>query len=357
MPAKALNIKIFGLSITSSWGNGHATTYRSLVHGLHQLGHSITFFERDMPWYAGNRDMPHPPYCRTVLYNSIEQLQSEYASEIGSADVVIIGSYVPQVVELGTWVLDIARGVTAFYDIDTPVTVSKLRRGDYQYITPQLVCRYNLYLSFTGGPILSQIKHDFNASLARPLYCSVDPQCYYPKRGKTLYDLGYIGTYSQDRQPTLDELMIRPAQQSAHNKFIVAGPQYPEDIAWPPNLRRIYHLPPDQHPWFYNSQRFTLNITRADMISAGFSPSVRLFEAAACATPIISDYWPGLETVFAPGREILIANSSQDVIDLLTRLTDSDLFAIREKALARVLAEHTSIHRASQLVNYIDDLL
>ncbi|HWQ93748.1 MAG TPA: glycosyltransferase [Clostridia bacterium] len=346
-----------GLSITSSWGNGHATTYRGLVRELTTRGHEVLFLERNLEWYAANRDLPKPPYGRTALYSSVRDLKNRFASEIRNADVVIVGSYVPDGATIGEWVNRIADGATAFYDIDTPVTIARLTRGDLDYLTAGLVRKYQLYLSFTGGPMLDLIERRYGSPMARPLYCSVDTTLYYPEPRERKWDLGYMGTYSDDRQPALDELLLKPARHWSQGRFVVAGPQYPKSIRWPGNVKRYTHLSPAKHRAFYNGQKFTLNITRANMIEAGHSPSVRLFEAAACGTPIISDYWEGLETFFEPKEDILIARSSEECLYYLVGLNESERRALGERARARVLAKHTAKHRARELETYALDVL
>ena len=348
-----MTLVILGLSLTSSWGNGHATTYRGLVRELVAQGHEVLFLERDVPWYAGQRDLPNPPYGRTILYGSLEELKDCYEAKVSEADAVIVGSYVPEGVAVGEWVVATARGTTAFYDIDTPVTLAKLARGDFEYLTPSLIERYDLYLSFSGGPTLRRLEKEYGSPKALPLYCSFDPDLYYPERRETAWDLGYMGTYSDDRQPTLAALLIESARRSPESRFCVAGPKYPLDIDWPDNVERIEHLPPAEHRKFYNSQRFTLNVTRDDMIRAGYSPSVRLFEAAACATPIISDQWEGLDTFFEIGKEILVARTTEETITILEKTGDEERLAIGERARARVLAEHTAAHRAAELAEYL----
>jgi len=351
-----LRIVIFGLSITSSWGNGHATTFRALVKALAARGHDIVFVERDVPWYASNRDLPRPPYCEMVLYHSLDELEATHEPLVANADLVIIGSYVPEGVSLGRWVTETAGGVTAFYDIDTPVTLSKLRRGDFEYVSPELIPQYDVYFSFTGGPTLDELETIWKARQAVPLYCSVDPELYFPEDVEADCDLGYLGTYSIDRQPTVERLLIEPARRRPRSRFCVAGPQYPADIEWPANVERIEHLPPAMHRRFYNRQRFTLNVTRADMIRAGYAPSVRLFEAAACGVPIISDVWPGLETLFEPEREILFASSSDEVVRNLD-LPEERRRTIGAAARERVLASHTANHRAAELEQTVMPLL
>ncbi len=358
MNENALRFVFLGLSITSSWGNGHATTYRGLVRELCAQGHDVLFLERDAPWYATNCDMPVPPFGRTKLYGSLDELRDGYTSEVQNADFVLVGSYVPDGVTVGEWALDTARGVTAFYDIDTPVTLAKLERGDYEYIAPALIPRYDLYLSFSGGPTLTRLEQQWGSPSARPLYCSVDPALYYPDPSAApIYDLGYMGTYSDDRQPPLDSLLLDPARQWTQGRFAVAGPKYPVSIVWPPNVERIEHLPPAEHCAFYGAQRATLNITRRDMIRAGYSPSVRLFEAAACGTPIISDWWPGLDTFFTPDREILLARNSADTLRFLRELDAETLADVGAQARKCVLARHTAAHRARELTSYARETL
>lgn len=351
-----MNIVILGLSITSSWGNGHATTYRSLVRGLKDRGHRILFLERDVEWYAGNRDEPNPPGARTVLYQNPGELFREHEAAVVNADLVIVGSFVPDGIEIGNWVTSIAKGVTAFYDIDTPVTLEALQRDTSEYVNRDLVRRYHLYLSFTGGPTLHKIQSEYRSPMARPLYCSVDPARYAPVNSRPELDLGYLGTYSDDRQPGLDALLLEPARRWPQGRFMVAGPMYPDSVKWPSNVKYTIHLSPREHPAFYGSQRFTLNITREAMKRAGYSPSVRLFEAAACAVPVISDWWPGLDSIFEVSRQILIAEGPEDTLRLLRNVSDRERLSIAHSARDRILAEHTPAVRSAQLERYVNEI-
>jgi spore maturation protein CgeB len=349
----SMRIVILGLSITSSWGNGHATNFRALVAALAGRGHDVLFLERDVPWYAGNRDLPHPPHGRTVLYGSLEQLRDEHAAAVREADLVVVGSYVPEGIEVGRWVQETAQGVKAFYDIDTPVTLAALARGECDYLAPELIPGYDLYLSFTGGPTLHRLERELGSPCARGFYCLVDETAYAPAEVERRWTLGYLGTWSADRQPVLDELLVEPARQRPSDSLVVAGPQYPAEIVWPANVQRIEHLPPAEHAGFYNAQRLTLNVTRADMVRAGWSPSVRLFEAAACGVPVVSDWWEGLDSFFLPDKEILVARSAADVVRHLDGVDDDRRAEIGAAARARVLAEHTAEHRADELEEHV----
>jgi spore maturation protein CgeB len=324
------------------------------VRELVRRGHDVLFLEHDKPWYASNRDMPQPPFGRTVLYQSVAELKERFEADVRSADLVVVGSYVPEGVAVGEWVTRVARGQTAFYDIDTPVTLAKLERGDPEYLSAELIPKYGMYLSFTGGPTLRRLEREFGSPRALPLYCAVDPELYYPQAevGRR-WEMGYLGTYSADRQPPLERLMLEPARKWGKGRFVVAGPQYPESVAWPGNVERICHLPPAQHRRFYNEQAFTLNITRADMIRAGYSPSVRLFEAAACGVPIVSDRWDGLGSFFEIGSEIIVVDSANDVLGVLTHTNEAERRRIGERARGRVLSAHTAAHRAAELERYV----
>lgn len=346
-----------GLSITSSWGNGHATTYRALLKALHRRGHEVLFLERDLPFYAANRDLVSPPFARVELYDAVGDLARRFHRAVRDADLVVVGSYVPEGVRVGTWVTEIARGRAAFYDIDTPITLARLERGEAEYISQALIPSYDLYLSFTGGPTLDLLARRYGARRARPLYCSVDPEIHYPEPTERRWDLGYLGTYSADRQPALERLLIEPARRLPEARFAVAGAQYPAQLAWPANVDRQEHVPPGDHRAFYGAQRFTLNVTRRDMTLAGYSPSVRLFEAAACGVPVITDAWPGLTSLFAPEREILVARSPEDTVRYLSEIDERDRLALGRRARARVLAAHTAMHRAEALEEYTAELL
>lgn len=341
-----MKIVIFGLSISSSWGNGHATIYRALLRALLARGHDVLFLERDKPWYASRRDLGKRG--EVLFYQSVEEVQRYYERHVREADCVIIGSYVPEGAALARWVQATARGLTVFYDIDTPVTLAALRQGDCEYLEAGLVPGFGVYLSFTGGPTLLELEKQWGAKRALAFYCCVDPELYFPEERSHRWELGYLGTYSADRQPALERLLLEPARRRSGSSFIVAGSGYPEG-EWPANVERLEHLVPGEHRAFYNSQRFTLNVTRAEMVSAGYSPSVRLFEAAASGCPIISDRWPGIEEFFEPGLEILLADTGEECLELLRGTSAKEACRIGERARQRAIAGHSASVRVRQL--------
>ncbi len=352
-----MKIVIFGLSITSSWGNGHATTFRALCRALHARGHRIVFFERNAEWYESNRDLPDPEFCDVRIFENWRDVLPGVRNELRDCDVAIVGSYFPDGVAALNEVIESPAQVRAFYDIDTPITMAQLReRGEAEYLRASQIRELDLYFSFTGGPMLREIETRFGAARAVPLYCSFDPERYhsFPPIRRFTCDLSYMGTYAPDRQPKIEELLCQSARQLTGRKFIVAGPQYPKAMKWPPNVRRITHLNPRWHARFYSSSRLTLNVTRRDMVLAGYSPSVRLFEAAACGTALVSDNWAGLDEFFVPGEEILIPASGDDVVRYISDSEDEQLWRIARRAQQRVLSEHTSGRRAQQFETAVE---
>ncbi len=357
--APPLDIVVVGLSLSSSWGNGHATTYRALLRGLAAEGHRVLFLERDMPWYAAHRDLPAPDFCELALYDGLGALQRDHGARMRAADAVIVGSYVPEGVQAIDAIAALGPKRLCFYDIDTPVTMDRLDAGEEEFLAPRQVGLFDIYFSFSGGEVLRHLTQQRGARRAEALYCAVDPARYAPQDRPARWDLGYLGTYSPDRQPTLDALLLAPARLLPQMRFVVAGPSYPEGIDWPANVERIDHLPPDAHAAFYGAQRFTLNVTRAAMRRMGWSPSVRIFEAAACGTPIISDAWRGLDEVLPEDEAVVIARDgergTQDVVHALTTMPDAARQRMARNAQARVLDRHTGRARARDLVRALRD--
>lgn len=355
-----MKIVILGLTITSSWGNGHATTFRSLASALHTLGHTIHFIEKDVEWYRSHRDLPHPSYAEVLLYDhwGIDG-SSLVEREARDADVFVIGSYFPDAIAATRLLLNRATAPILFYDIDTPITLAALREhGRTEYLDAADIPHYNAYLSFTGGPALRELQQRFGSPLAVPFYCSVDPAKHIAMTPSPKYacDLSYLGTYAPDRQPKLMHLLNAPAAKLPGRSFLVAGPMYPERTKWAANVRHISHVGPPDHSLFYSSSRFTLNLTRGDMVEAGYSPSVRLFEASACSATILSDPWPGIDEFLTPGVEILIPADAGEVVSILTDLSDEQRLRIGTRARDRILASHTSIHRARQFESIVNQV-
>lgn len=346
-----MKLVIFGLAISSSWGNGHAALWRALCDALVRRGHRIVFFERDVPYYAEHRDLTELAGGELVLYDDWDGILPTARAQVRDADVAMVTSYCPDALVAGALLQELAPPLAVFYDLDTPVTLSRLAQGErVDYVGPRGLGDYDLVLSFTGGAALDQLRDRLGARRVLPLYGSVDPALHRPVAPVERYraDLSYIGTYAADRQAALEALLVEPARRLPGRRFVVAGAQYPAGFPWTDNIFFVRHLPPGEHAAFYSSSRLTLNVTRAAMAAMGYCPSGRLFEAAACGAALLSDWWEGLDEFFAPGREILLAGTPEEAVAALER-SDAELAAIGLAARERALAEHTADRRADAL--------
>ena len=351
-----ITLVVFGLTISSAWGNGHATLWRALCRALARRGHRVVFFERDVPYYARSRDATTIAGCDLRLYENWADVEAEAARVLRWADVGIVTSYCPDARSAARVLMDSSVPVKTFYDLDTPVTLSRLANDEpVEYVPTDGLAGFDLVLSYTGGRALTALRDRLGARAVAPLYGSVDPECHFPVAAdrERRCDLSYLGTYSADRQATLIELFIEPARRYPERRFVLAGSQYPPDFPWVSNIFYLSHLQPPDHPAFFSSSSLTLNVTRGPMVEMGYCPSGRLFEAAACGAPLLSDWWEGLDQFFEPGREILIAEDADDAADAL-ELTMADRTRIATAARERTLDCHTADRRAAELERLLD---
>jgi len=347
---------VFGLTVSSSWGNGHATLWRGLIKALARRGWHVTFFERDVPYYRETRDLFDLPGGELILYPLWEEARRQAERVVAEADVAIVTSFCPDGVAASRTVLGAGRALKVFYDLDTPVTLAALKAGrGAPYLPPEGLGGFDLVLSYTGGAALDELRDTLSARRAVPLYGHVDPDQHRPGEPQDAFrgDLSYLGTYAADRQAGVERFLVEPARLEPEKRFVIGGTQYPADFPWTNNIHFVRHLPPSDHPSFYASSRLTLNVTRQAMAEMGWCPSGRLFEAAACGAAILSDTWAGLEKFFEPGREILTAERTADVLAALDRF-DEELKRIGRQARERVLAEHTSARRADELIAILE---
>lgn len=352
-----MKIVLFGLTLSSSWGNGHATPYRALLRGLDRLGHDVSFYEKDVEYYYWRRDFREVDYCELVLYLEWSGVRQRALRDAAEADAVIIGSYCPEGARIADEILALQKPLKVFYDLDTPVTLKEPARGDLDYLRRDQLPAYDLVLSFTGGAVLEQLESRWGARAARPLYGCVDPDVYHRVASSADFTCGlsYMGTHSADRERKLRELFLDVAAQRPSQDFLLAGTMYPAELWIPANVRRLDHIAPARHAEFYSSCRATLNLTRGDMAANGWCPSGRFFEAAACGTPLFSDWFAGLEDFFTDGEELRIVRSTGDVIEGM-QLRDADLARMASRARERTLDQHTGWRRAEELVSYLEQL-
>lgn len=351
-----MKITILGLTLSSSWGNGHATPYRALIRALDHLGHQVHFFEKDVPYYRSRRDFDSCDYCELTLYSDWTDVRDRALSAAADSDVVMTASFLPEGRRINDEVLELGRPLRVFYDLDTPVTLAKLRQGEVEYLDAGQIPEFDLVLSFTGGNALAELEGHYRAPLVRTLYGCVDPDVYHRVAAFPDFqcDVSYMGTYSADRQAKLDRLLLEPSRRHPEKTFLLAGSLYPWNWQWPENVRRMEHVAPADHSRFYSSSRITLNITRGEMAANGWCPSGRFFEAAACGTPLITDAWEGLDSFFDLRNELRVVSGVADVEDALNA-PDAELQSMAARARQRTLDEHTGTVRARQLLQYFQE--
>lgn len=357
-----MRIAIFGLTISSSWGNGHATLWRGLCKALVNLGHEFIFFERDMPCYASARDWaalpPSLDGSTLVLYPDWSTIEARARRELADCDAAIVSSFCFDAQAASDAIFDARHPLAVFYDLDTPVTLDALRSGkQVPYIPWRGLGDFDLVLSYTGGAALEALRSDLCAHRVRTLYGHVDPDVYRPVDPVPRYRaaLSWLGAYSADRQTMLEELFVAAARQRPDQKFLIAGAHYPEHFPWSKNVYFVDPLPAEDHAAFFSSSRLNLNVTREPMVRMGWCPSGRLFKAAACATAVLSDEWCGLDDFYTPGEQILVARDTEDTLAALD-MSDARLRSIGRAARERTLDEHTSLHRARQLIHYLEEI-
>src|SRR6476661_4000470 len=351
-----MKISVFGLTLSSSWGNGHATPYRAIIRALDRLGHQVHFFEKDVPYYRSRRDFVSCGYCDLTLYSDWASIRDHALSQAAESDVVITASFLPEGRRINDEILDLGRPLRVFYDLDTPVTLNNLRHSEVEYLDAAQIPEFDLVLSFTGGKALAAMEDDYRARTVRPLYGCVDPDDYQRVAPveKFQCDLSYMGTYSADRQAKVHALLLESSRRHPEKQVLLAGSLYPWNWEWPENVRRMEHVAPLDHARFYSSSRLTLNITRGEMAANGWCPSGRFFEAAACGTPLITDAWEGLDSFFDPQSELRVVTSAEDVEAALAS-PDNELQSMAARTRQRTLDEHTGNVRARQLLQYIEE--
>ncbi|HET8939072.1 MAG TPA: glycosyltransferase [Polyangiales bacterium] len=350
-----MKLIVFGLSVSSAWGNGHATLWRGLIRALAAKGHSVVFYERNTDDNAAHRDCFELPNGELILYSDFDEIRSAAGAALQSGDVGVVTSHCPDALAATDLLLSSSVGTRAFYDLDTPITLSRIARGEsVAYVGERGLRDFDIVLSYTGGPALKQLQHVLGARRVSPLYGAVDPRLHAPKPVDARYraDLSYLGAYAADRQAALEKFFLAPARARLDLTFAIAGSSYPSDFAWAPNIKYLWHVPPSEHTAYYCSSRLHLNVTPAPMAELGYCPSEQLFEAAASGVPLISDGWSGLSHFYEPGRELIVAHDTDDVLNALD-MSDAELRAMSQLARERTLSEHTMERRADQLLDIL----
>lgn len=347
-----MKLVVFGLAISSSWGNSHATLWRGLVRALGARGHEVVFFERDVPWYASRRDLTGDlPGLDLVIYRDWVEARPLARAHLADADAAVVTSCCADALEATAEVLESRALRRVFYDLDTPVTLETLRAGrPVPWLGEGGLAGFDLVLSCAGGAALDGLRDLLGARRVAPLYGSVDPEVHAPAmpRGEFAADLSYLAASAADGQAALEALLLEPARRRPGTRFLIGGSQDPPDVPWGDNVRHVRHVAPGDHGAFYGSSALTLSVTRRATAETGWCPSGRLFEAAACGAAVLTDAWPGLEHFFKPGAELLVARTTEHVLAALD-LPRATLRRIGAAARERALTHHTAARRAEEL--------
>jgi spore maturation protein CgeB len=348
-----VRIAFFGSSLVSAYWNGACTYYRGMIRALAARGHDVTFYEPDALDRQRHRDIADPEWARIVVYEVPDDLtvRRVVARAAARADAVVKASGVGVYDDvLEDAVLDSRRPETLaiFWDVDAPATLSRLE-GDLRDPLRALVPDYDLILTYGGGERVVGRYRSLGARRCVPIYNALDPDTHHPVPGDDRYraDLSALVNRLPDREARVEEFFFSAVDALPERSFVLAGAGW-QDRVGAPNVRYLGHLPPGEHNAFNCSPLAVLNVTRASMVTNGWSPATRVFEAAGAGACLLSDAWEGLEEFLEPGLEVIACRSATDVIEALSGLDRHTARQIGARARERILEEHTYAHRAQQ---------
>lgn len=355
---KPLRIAFFGSSLVSCYWNGAATYYRGIIRALHERGHKVTFFEPDAFGRQQNRDIDDPDWAQVVVYSGEDEAEAARALEQArGVDLVVKASGVgvfDEFLEREVLSLQSATTRVAFWDVDAPATLERML-GDTHDPLRAHVPRYDLVLTYGGGQRVIDAYHDLGARECVPIYNALDPDTHHPVPADPRFDadLAFLGNRLPDREARVHRFFFDAARQAPEFAFLFGGSGW-DDVALPENVRYLGHVSTRDHNAFNCSARMVLNINRDSMARFGFSPPTRVFEAAGAGACLVTDAWEGIEMFLEPGREVLVADGPEQIVELLRSIDPAQARQIGERARARLLREHTYAHRAAQLEDLLE---
>ncbi|MCC8359609.1 CgeB family protein [Salinimicrobium sediminilitoris] len=353
-----LKIAFFGSSIVSAYWNGAATYYRGIVKALHKMGHEVTFYEPDIYERQKHRDIEDPEWCTVKVYPKDKVTLQGLLREASEADVIIKASGVgafDDFLEDAVVQLKKEDNLIIFWDVDAPATLDRIESDPLDPFN-SLIPKYDLVLTYGGGqPVIDAYERN-GAKRCVPIYNALDTDTHFPVDPNPKFEgtLAFLGNRLPDREKRVEEFFIRPAKRLSDDKFLLGGSGW-GDKKMPKNIDYVGHVYTKDHNAFNCTPKAVLNISRDSMAKYGFSPATRVFEAAGAGACIITDYWKGIDTFFVPGKEILVANSGEEVEMILTGLTSERAKEIGKAAYEKVLAKHTYNHRAELLESVISE--
>lgn len=348
-----LNIAFFGSSLVSAYWNGAATYYRGIIRAMSARGHRVTFYEPDAFDRQRHRDIPDPPWAKVVVYPATEGDVFRCLESAREADLVVKASGVgvfDDLLEREVLRLQDSETMVLFWDVDAPATLERVSGAPQDPFRP-LIPRYDLVLTYGGGPPVVDAYRALGARDCVPIYNALDPSTHHPVDPDPRFaaTLGFLGNRMPDRESRVHEFFFRAAQRLPHEKFLLGGNGWEQNVPDLPNVAYLGHVYSRDHNAFNCTPRAVLNISRESMARFGFSPATRVFEAAGAGACLITDAWVGLEQFLEPGREVLVASNGEEVAEQLLQLTPQQAATIGQAAFRRVTQEHTYDHRAAEL--------
>jgi spore maturation protein CgeB len=351
--AERLRFAFFASSLVSSYWNGEATYYRGLARALHECGHSLAFYEPDAFERQGHRDLPDPPWARSVVWDPQRPGDLDRClEEAARADLVVKCSGVGvDDALLEARVLELRRpgNRVAFWDVDAPATLERLAR-DPRDPFRALVARYDHVFTQGGGERVVRAYRALGARACTPICSALDPTTHHPVPPDPRFDahLAFLGNRLPDREARAAEFFLRPAAVLPARRFLLGGAGWGDKLL-PPSVRLVGHVGTADHNAFNSTPLAVLNVCREATARIGFSPPTRLFEAAGVGACVVTDEWDGLERFLEPGAEVLPARDGAEVAEILAGLTPARARRVGLAARRRVLAEHTYARRAEEV--------
>ncbi|MDB6057472.1 MAG: hypothetical protein JWO95_1316 [Verrucomicrobiales bacterium] len=349
---QSLKIAFFGSSLVSAYWNGAATYYRGIIRALHERGHSITFYEPDAFERQQHRDIPDPTWAKSVVYPATEDAVACALEQARGSDLVVKASGVgvfDELLERSVLDLQSPETLVAFWDVDAPATLERVEKNPQDQFL-ELVPKYDLILTYGGGKPVCDAYTAIGARECVPIYNALDPSTHHPVAAEKRFegDLGFLGNRLPDREKRVEEFFLKVAAMQPDKRFLLGGSGW-QDKPMPANVNYLGHVYTKEHNTFNCTPKAVLNINRDSMARFGFSPPTRVFEAAGAGACLLTDAWIGIESFLEPGSEVLVAESGEEVSEILNALTPQRARGIGRNALKRVLAEHTYAHRAEEV--------
>ena len=346
-----MRLFVFGSSLTSSYWNGAATYYRGIYKNLHRIGYDITFAEPEIYGRQQKRDAGEIDYATVRVYQTPRELERVLA-EAGDADLIIKHSGVgadDEFLEEAVLRCRSGRAKAAFWDVDAPATLARVDNDPGDRFRP-LIPQYDFVFTYGGGPPVVGHYLALGAQNCVPIYNALDPETHFPVEPdpSLICDLAFVGHRLPDRERRVGKFFLAAAELAPELKFVLGGEGW-GGRALPRNVRWIGHVAIADHNRINCSARMILNINRQSMAAVGFSPPTRIFEAAGAGACLITDAWAGIDQFFAPGEEILVARSAEELASLLRSYPGEQAAQIGRRMLQRALRDHTYSLRANQV--------